>query len=206
VVNYSEIIEEDTTSFNSTHNVLDQFKNISVEDRREICKKDRMDYYVCVLNVTGELNVGTIVRTSLLAGAREVLIVGRKRFDNRSTVGSYNYIDVTKYDAMSDETTIDCDEFVKICETRKLYPIFVELGGVEIPNFDWKDTISWINSMGMYPMLVLGNEGRGVPEELLDGLNSCIVSLPQKGVMRSYNVGVAHAMVTMDMMTKMNWW
>ena len=103
--------------------------------------------------------------------------------------------------------TSDCDAVRKIFNDRNLYPIYVEQGGTNIPNFDWESSFSASSSHGLTPVLVLGNENRGVPDELLnDSSNSEIVSVGQRGVVRSYNVGVTSGMVMMDMLTKMGWW
>jgi tRNA G18 (ribose-2'-O)-methylase SpoU len=58
----------------------------------------------------------------------------------------------------------------------------------------------------MTPILVFGNENRGVPDELLNSLFGDIVSVRQRGVLRSYNVGVTSGMVMMDMLNNMGWW
>jgi tRNA G18 (ribose-2'-O)-methylase SpoU len=92
VVNYQEMANNDVAAALSHHNVLPEFKDMSVEDRRSFCDNDRLPFKVAILNITGELNVGTIIRNSLLMGAQEVLIIGRRRVDKRGTVGSENYI------------------------------------------------------------------------------------------------------------------
>lgn len=207
MVNYQELANADIGQSLSTHNVLPEYKHMTTEERRAVCDSDRLPFKVAILNVTGELNTGTIIRNALLMGAQEVLVIGRRRIDKRGTVGSENYINVERIDAMIDEVTIDCDEVRKIFKERNLYPIYVEQGGVNIPNFDWQASFDKSAVNGLTPVLVLGNENRGVPDELLnDGSDSEIVSVAQRGVVRSYNVGVTSGMVMMDMLTKMGWW
>eukprot|EP00919_Chromeraceae_sp_WS-2016_P009629 GHVR01022615.1.p1 GENE.GHVR01022615.1~~GHVR01022615.1.p1 ORF type:complete len:121 (+),score=15.52 GHVR01022615.1:61-423(+) len=49
--------------------------------------KSRLPYDVAVLNVTGDLTLGSVLRTSVVLGARRVISFGRKKFDSRSSVG-----------------------------------------------------------------------------------------------------------------------
>lgn len=209
VVDYQKMANDDVAASLSHHNVLPEYKDMTVEERLAVCANDRLPYSVAILNVTGELNIGTIVRNSLLMGAREVLIIGRRRFDKRGTVGSENYIKVERIEAMLDEVNIDCEKVRDIFAERNLCPIYVEQGGTEIPNFHWRAYLGSARFSRLTPVLVFGNENRGVPDELLepsDGMSPIIVSLKQRGVVRSYNVGVTSGMVMMDMLTNMGWW
>lgn len=206
MVNYTDLANADIAESLSHHNVLPEYKDMSVDERLAVCEADRLPYSVAILNVTGELNSGTIVRNSLLMGAQEVLIIGRRRFDKRGTVGSENYIKVERLEAMDDEITIDCDKVRAIFAERNLWPVYVEQGGTQIPNFDWDHLYIDTEAFGMRPVLVFGNENRGIPDALLNDKRCDIVSVGQRGVVRSYNVGVTSGMVMMDMLTKMNWW
>lgn len=206
VVNYQQMANDDVSKSISHHNVLPEFKDMSVEDRKDFCDKDRLPFKVAILNVTGELNTGTIIRNSLLMGAQEVLVIGRRKIDKRGAVGAENYIAVERIDAMLDETNIDCDAVRKIWLDRKLWPVYVEQGGTEIPDFDWQHLTIDCAALDVTPVLVFGNENRGVPHELLNDKRRDIVSVKQRGVLRSYNVGVTSGIVMMDMLTKMNWW
>ena len=206
LVDYQKLANDDIATSLSHHNVLPEYKDISVAERKAVCDSDRLPYAVAILNVTGELNTGTIIRNALLMGAREVLVIGRRKIDKRGTVGAENYINVDRIEAMIDEVTIDCDKVRKIFTDRNYWPVYVEQGGTEIPNFDWHKLHDHATASGMTPILVFGNENRGVPDVLLDSLFGDIVSVRQRGVLRSYNVGVTSGMVMMDMLTNMGWW
>lgn len=206
LIDYQKMANDDVAASLSHHNVLPEYKDLSVEERKSICDNDRLPYAVAILNVTGELNTGTIIRNSLLMGAREVLVIGRRKIDKRGTVGAENYIKVERIEAMKDEVTIDCDAVREIFDDRNYWPVYVEQGGVEIPDFDWEMLHNGCKILNRTPILVFGNENRGVPTELLDGQWSSIVSVKQRGVLRSYNVGVTSGMVMMDMLNSMGWW
>lgn len=206
LVDYQKLANEDISASMSHHNVLPEFKELSVDDRKAACDADRLPYAVAILNVTGELNTGTIIRNALLMGAREVLVIGRRKIDKRGTVGAENYIKVERIEAMLDEVTIDTKEVISIFTERNYWPVYVEQGGVEIPDFDWARLHDHSTAASMTPILVFGNENRGIPDELLDSLFGDIVSVKQRGVLRSYNVGVTSGMVMMDMLNTMDWW
>lgn len=220
MINYQKLANDDIGESLSTHNVLPEFKNMDVADRKAACDGDRLPFKVAILNVTGELNTGTIIRNSLLMGAQEVLVIGRRKIDKRGTVGSENYINVERIDAMLDETTIDCKKVAQIFRSKKLWPIYVEQGGTNIPDFKWTYHFTGVYGSGLTPVLVFGNENRGIPDDLLnmnmelnvipdinnDDRFGDIVSVKQRGVVRSYNVGVTSGMVMMDMVNQMEWW
>jgi len=162
-------------------NVLDEYKNHTLVELKKIVEGDRLPYAVCVMNLTGDLNVGLIMRTASLMGAERMIIFGRRRYDKRSTVGAQNYITVNKVAGLNDDLSYDVEAFDAAMERWNYHPIFIETGGVNIRIVDWK-------AISPTPCLVFGNEGRGIPETVIrDGLK---VSIPQRGVLRSLNVAV----------------
>lgn len=203
-IDYQKLGNEDVAASISHLNVHDHLKGISVEDLRDLCDKDRLPFAVCILNVTGELNVGTIVRNALLTGARQVAIIGRRKYDKRGTVGSQNYIEVERLDGLNDDgLTIDPDVFWGWMAKHGYRPIFVEQGGTLLNEIDW---YNWVMSMRpLLPCLVFGNENRGVQDDLLYDRRGRIASIPQLGVIRSFNVASASAIVMYDMIRGMKW-
>ena len=161
--NFKEEIAKDMAQ--SGFNVHDNLKNLSVPELRKICDSDRLPFAMCLLNVTGDMNCGSLIRTACLFGAEKVSVVGRRKFDRRGLVGSNNYI------------------------------LAIRNG----------------NSIVGYrkPMLVLGNENRGIPSNILNTYkeynDSFVVSIPQKGVLRSMNVSCAGSIVCWDLINSMGW-
>jgi len=205
LVNFKEISQEIS---NNSFNVRDDLKQMTVEEIREINQQDRLDYQVMALSLTGDMNIGNIVRTSLLHGAEKVWVYGRRKFDTRGAVGSQNYIDVERiYGFEGDGNTMqfDVDQFRKIVLDNHFTPVFVEQGGMTLGTFDWAETIYDVDRK---ILLVMGNETNGIPDEILalkDELHGYIVSIPQRGVMRSFNVGTAMAIVAWDMRKDLQW-
>ena len=191
-IDYQEMANKDISASISNLNVHDELKGLSVPELRQICDKDRLPFGVCVLNITGELNVGTIIRNALLTGARKVGIIGRRKYDKRGTVGSYNYLDVDRVDGLNDDgITINTSVFWDWMKENNFFPVFIEHGGILLNNINWGD-IEY-NHMPYQPCLVFGNENRGIQEDLLNDNRGTIVSIAQRGVIRSFNVASASA-------------
>jgi tRNA(Leu) C34 or U34 (ribose-2'-O)-methylase TrmL len=87
------------------------------------------------------------------------------------------------------------------------YPIFVEMGGENLKNVDWKQRLTKTDGTHYRPLLIFGNEHRGIGDNIFalrDKLaQSMVVSIPMKGVLRSLNVSASVAMVTWDMVSEM---
>lgn len=187
------------------HNVLDEYKHLSIEERIQISKSDRLPYDVCLLNLTGELNVGTIIRSAYLLGAEKIWCVGRRKFDKRSTVGVEHYINIERVSGLvNDEILeIDVDIFKNIVYSKDYIPVCCETRGVALGSFNWNNIIG-----KKRPLLIFGNEGKGIQNNILnevEKLNGIKVSIPQRGVMRSFNVSSAASIILYDLYSKVNW-
>lgn len=192
-MDYREVIHKNVEN---GFNVRDEFKYLHADDIKEINHRHALPYAVCALNLEGDLNVGMMARTSNLLGAENFIIYGRRKFDRRSLVGAQNYLQITRIEG------IDTDEagnyissenktygtFDKLMENYHYTPIFVEQGGIPITEIDWK-SIANLNT----PCFVFGNESTGIPQEMMK--NKLVVSVPQLGVLRSFNVSATAAIV-----------
>ena len=199
MVNYKKIIADT----NSKHyNVGDLYKDHTLEQNRAICQVDRLPFSVGCINVSGELNIGMMIRSACLLGAENFYIFGRKKFDARSTVGAENYINIVQY---SYDDPIHADEEIlnALCDLQnhKHDVVLCEHGGAHVGAFSWND-------IGIYPhekytpLFLFGSESNGIPE--------CIsnkfwhkVSIPQRGVLRSFNVSAAMNIICWDYIKEM---
>lgn len=180
-------------------NVHDNLKTLTVEELKAETTKDRLPFQVMALNLTGDLNIGNIVRSSILLGAEKVWIFGRRQYDKRGTVGSHNYIDVEQVFGFEENTfEFDKVKFKEIVAKNYLWPFFIEQGGIDLNKMDWDGP--WYD---FTPLLVFGNETNGIPDSFMEGYGkNRIVSIPQKGVIRSFNVSTAMGIVTWDFVSK----
>lgn len=208
-LNIGKIREESLEKSNSPLNVHDHLQGMSVDDLKAVSLRDRLPWHTLCLNVTGDLNVGTIIRTSHCLGASSVIVFGRQKIDNRSLVGSANYIRVERVRAIGKDLDLDPVIFRDLIVERGLSPVFVESGGFPIKSIDWNLRISEMKRRGHEPCLIMGNESGGIPPEIMSLANlfpnSFTVTIPQRGVIRSLNVAAAHSIVASQMCMSMGW-
>lgn len=183
-MNYSDVIN-DTASRH--YNVADEYKDNTVEENRERCRKDSLPFSIAAMSVAGDLNIGMMMRTASLLGARDFFIFGRKKYDKRSTVGAQNYINVHRY-------PMDVKSLHDVCQDTEYQPVFIEQGGLTVPLTEGE----W-DRMPTKPMFVFGSESDGIPEDIMYTFPYApIISIPQHGVLRSYNVAAAMSIVTWE--------
>lgn len=163
-------------------NVLDSLKHLSEEEIQKIHDESRLNFSVCALNLTGDLNIGFIVRSACLIGAEKVYVMGRKKFDRRGMVGAQNrmHMEFIK-NFKEDDFDIDWDQFYELFDREGMSPIAIENGGTPIRRFDF--------TQYDHPCLVMGNENMGIPEHVTEKIP--VATIPQRGVMRSLNVGAS---------------
>lgn len=189
----------------SNFNVLDCYKSMTVDDIRAANMEDRLPFAVCTINLNGNLNIGMIIRTASLMGAERVLVFGKRKYDRRSCVGSHNYLPIERISGYESELV---DEFTAEDISPELFhsamarfgytPVFVEQGGIDISSFD----VSMLGA-ATKPCLVFGCESSGIPQQLIDSAKH-IVSIPQRGVMRSLNVSSAASIAMWEIAKKVS--
>lgn len=193
MVNYSKIIADTAKNH---YNVHDQYKHNTVEQNAEIQKSQTRTFSVGCINVTGELNVGMMIRSACLMGAENFYIFGRKKFDKRSTVGAENYINIVQF-SYDDPLTADDDMFNDVCILHaSIHDIVMcEQGGQEIGTH--KST-PWSSRKLNNPLFLFGSESHGTPEVFSKNSLFHKVSIPQVGVLRSFNVSAAMNIIVWD--------
>ncbi len=200
--------ENEISILSSEHNVRDKFKENTVEERKSYCESQTFPFWVMSLNMTGDLNIGTMVRSAHLFGAEKFIIWGRRKIDNRSLVGTSHYMDVVRFQAIDSELNIEVDQFERFCDESKLVPFFIEQGGENVFDFDWNRAITNVLESGKKPILIVGTESTGIPKEMLDigcDLRGHILTIPQRGVIRSHNASMAFSIVAGSMISGMEW-
>jgi tRNA G18 (ribose-2'-O)-methylase SpoU len=142
---------------------------------------------VAVMNLMNESNVGGLVRTANAAALREVVIVGRKKWNKGAATRAHSKIKVVKMRTS--------DEFVDYCKKNNYNIVSVEIGGDSNNIFEYE-----------YPentMLVIGNEGTGVPQKILDNSVSRVY-IPQYGGVECLNAAIAGSIAIYDWIRKNN--
>jgi tRNA G18 (ribose-2'-O)-methylase SpoU len=198
MVNYSKIIAET----NSNHyNVRDEYKDNTYEQNIAITASEQLKFSVGCINVTGELNIGMMIRSACLLGAENFYIFGRKKFDKRSTVGAEKYINIVQY-TFDDPIHADTEINNRLEYLLKWNTIVLcEQGGDEIgtQRMTRKYSEEIVN-----PLFVFGSESHGIPQLIVNNNHFYKVSIPQRGVLRSFNVSSAMNIIVWDYVKEMH--
>ncbi len=161
--------------------VRDEYKGLSPEEVKTALEPKRFDFSVLVANLVYDFNLGSIIRTANAFLAREVCIYGRKKADLRGAMGSYVYENVVHLpdrDALDRHAAEGGWSVVCFEETDRAEPL---------ADFSWPER----------PLMVFGQEGPGIPAELLERADFTVV-IPQFGSIRSLNAGVAAGIAMYD--------
>ena len=166
------------------------------------------EFAILCLNVTGDQNLGTMIRTASLLGCTTFYIAGRKKWDKRLSVGAHHYINVVFlpdiYNIVIDTRhdheckcgtckTLNVPKFHDFIAKHGYTPIFLEHGGENIlePSNPWRSIEK--------PLFMFGNESFGIDPSIIQSTpNKHLLSIPQLGIMRSYNVATSLAIVVWE--------
>ncbi|MGX7681931.1 TrmH family RNA methyltransferase [Jatrophihabitans sp. DSM 45814] len=155
-------------------NVIDQYRYWRVDAIVADLDTRRHDFVVAIENWQHDANIGTVVRTANAFLAREVLIVGRKRWNRRGAMVTDRYQhlkhlpavqDVVDYARAGEYTIIGVDNT----------PGSVPIETAELPR---------------RALFLFGQEGPGLTDGAHD-VASVTLSIAQFGSTRSINAGVA---------------
>jgi tRNA guanosine-2'-O-methyltransferase len=175
-------------------NVKNDLQNLSANEIREEYKENASNVAVACINLSGDMNVGMIVRTASIFGVGCCIIMGRRAYDKRPTVGSHSHIPVDRVFTMTgtDSKFLDLDKtrdaIIKLQD--KYTVVFVEQTPTSIKLQELKSV-----KFEKPPMFIFGNESMGVDSGLLKLDNTICVEIEQRGVGRSLNVSTACGIV-----------
>lgn len=189
-------------------NIRDEYRDTPIDEIKQIVLANSHPYDVMALSIERCLNIGNMMRTVNLCGARKFIIFGRRKYDSRGCVGAQNYVNFERVDAIrgadkrnfealkveDDEDIIDERIFIDYIRDNNYLPIFIEQDKHSKPatTENIKNIIRRANSLGKMPILILGNESYGMPKNILDTRDkielSYTLELHQMGSIRSFNV------------------
>jgi tRNA G18 (ribose-2'-O)-methylase SpoU len=157
-------------------NVVDRYRYW----RREAVVADldtrRHDFHVAVENWQHDFNIGSIVRTANAFLAREVHIVGRRRWNRRGAMVTDRYQHVRHHD--------DLSTLVGWCAAEGLPVVGID----NLPGARPLETFA----LPRHCVLLFGQEGPGLSAAAHEAV-SVVVSIAQFGSTRSINAGAAAA-------------
>lgn len=137
----------------------------------------KMGFAVALLNIDGGLNIGSMIRSAVIFGADKVYLIGSRRFDRRSTVGSHNYV-------LIDHIPNGLPVLEKIKDDG-YNPVAIEQGGATVSREEFASLKN--------PCFLFGSEAQGLDKSITD--HCPCYEIHQYGVLRSLNVSSAAAIV-----------
>ena len=160
-------------------NVIDFYKYWDTAAIKSDLDTRRLPFISVFEHINGDFNKATGIRNHNAFLGNKVYIVGEsaKRYDKRGAVGTNHYEDIN---------------FVKTIDDL-IYQLSVE----EIGLYKWVAVDNVEGAQNIYDydfeentILIFGEEQRGISEQMLT-LCDDIVYIPQRGSVRSLNVGTA---------------
>ena len=167
-------LDPDLLRHGDRRNVADRYRYWSVEAIKADLDTSRHDFAVAIENWHHDLNIGTVVRTANAFQAREVIIVGRRRWNRRGAMVTDRYLHVRHLDTPAELASYASDAGYTLVGVDNL-PGSVPIEATTLPR---------------QALLLFGQEGTGLSAEARAAA-AMTVSITQYGSTRSINAGVA---------------
>lgn len=162
-------------------NVVPTLKDKTKEEIIKHCQDNSLPFAVMMANLQGDFNFASVIRSANAFGAREVFYFGRKKYDKRGTTGVHHYTKVTFLSEQEVHSLKDRFSFVCLENNRPNVQ--------SLHKFDWKTP--------KMPLIILGEEGCGIVDWLLD-MSDFNIEIPQRGSVPSVNAAVAASIAMND--------
>lgn len=164
-----------------TYNVHDYMKELTKEEINERLDITRSGLVQVFVNVLGDFNLSTSIRSGNWFNSAAVWIVGRKKWDRRGAVGSHNYIPV-HYARSVDE----CFEILR-ADGYTIVAAEITDDAIPLTTYEWDEKTA----------VIYGEEGAGLSKELLDKVDD-VIYIPGRGSVRSLNVATTSGIFAYD--------
>lgn len=157
-------------------NVVDKYRYWKLDEIVADLDARRNPFHVAIENLEHDFNIGSIVRTANAFLAREVHIVGRRRWNRRGAMVTDRYQHIRHHDSVAE---------LKAWSTQAGIPI---IGIDNVPQSHVLEAFDFPEAC----VLFFGQEGTGLAPEAIEACDA-VVSIAQYGSTRSINVGAAAA-------------
>lgn len=176
----SEIYDPQLLREGDTRNVVDKYRYWSMDAIVKDLDARRNSFHVAIENWQHDLNIGSIVRTANAFLAKEVHIIGHKRWNRRGAMVTDRYQHIRHHPTV--------EEFVAWTKTAN--------SGSELPIIAI-DNVEGCKQLETYPLpqecvLLFGQEGPGLSDAALQAAKD-VVAITQFGSTRSINASAAAA-------------
>lgn len=167
-------LDPDLLAHGDRRNVLDRYRYWTVEAIVADLDGRRHEFAVAIENWKHDLNIGTIVRTANAFLAREVIIVGRRRWNRRGAMVTDRYQHIRNVDTAEELGALAANDGYTIIAVDNL-PGAQPLETMQLPR---------------RALLLFGQESTGLSEPARATAHA-VCSIAQYGSTRSINAGVA---------------
>jgi tRNA G18 (ribose-2'-O)-methylase SpoU len=159
-----------------TRNVVDRYRNWTVEAIVADLDERRHPFHVAIENFEHDMNIGSVVRSANAFLAKEVHIVGDRRWNRRGAMVTERYQHVRNHPTIADLVTWAQERSLPIIGIDNIE------GSVPMETYD----------IPRECVLIFGQEGPGLSPEAQE---ACVelLAITQFGSTRSINAGAAAA-------------
>jgi tRNA G18 (ribose-2'-O)-methylase SpoU len=147
---------------------------------------NRLPFVIAVINMSKEMNIGSLLRTAHAGAARELLLIGEPSYNTYAAATADRWTDVNYLETPTD--------LIAWTQQEQMDLVAVEHEDRAVGLFE--------ATYPGRPVFVLGAEKLGVPREVLDAAK-LIVQIPQWGLVPSLNVAAAGSIVIYDFIAKL---
>lgn len=186
----SEKYDEELLKFGDTRNVVDKYRYWSMEAIVADLDARRHNFHVAIENWQHDLNIGSIVRTANAFLAKQVHIIGNKRWNRRGAMVTDRYQHILHH-----PTVEEFVEWSKTADDGKAMPIIAidnVPGCKQLESYTLPETC----------VLLFGQEGPGLSDAAI-AASKDVVEITQFGSTRSINASAAAA-ITMHQWVMQN--
>ena len=172
--------DEELLKYGDTRNVVDKYRYWSMEAIVADLDSNRHNFHVAIENWQHDLNIGSIVRTANAFLAKQVHIIGNKRWNRRGAMVTDRYQHILHHPTV--------EEFVawsKTANDGKAMPIIAidnVPGCKQLESYKLPETC----------VLLFGQEGPGLSDSAI-AASKDVVEITQFGSTRSINASAAAA-------------
>jgi tRNA G18 (ribose-2'-O)-methylase SpoU len=169
-------LDPDLLAHGDRRNVADRYRYWLLDEIVADLDRHRHPFHVAIENFSHDFNIGSVVRTANAFLAKEVHIVGRRRWNRRGAMVTDRYQHVRHHPDAAGLAAWAADEGLHLIGIDNLP------GAVPLETFDLpRDCI-----------LLFGQEGDGLTESAREHCEA-VLSITQFGSTRSINAGAAAA-------------
>lgn len=168
-----------------TRNISDKFRWWDHSDIVAELEKERSQVVSVFMNIEGDFNISSGIRSNLWFNTHGTWIAGRKKYDRRGTVGAHHYTPVSH-----DPDPLELLHTLR-AEGYRLVAAEITDDAVPLTTYQWEEKSA----------IIFGEEGLGLSEDVLETVDD-IVYIPGRGSVRSLNVATTSGIFLYDYSAK----